>query len=314
MIDLTKLPAPDVVERLDYEEILAQLVADYQARWPEFSAFVESEPALKLLDAFAYREMLVRARVNDGARAVMLAHAEAADLDNLAVAFGVARLPGEADDALRQRVVRSLGAHNTAGSQAGYEYWARSVAGVGVVCATRKAPGVVRIVVGGDVTGEGAAALDAQPSKAVYDAVVAQFARADVRPITDTVEVDALWIRAYRVRATLTLEAGVVAAEAIAAATASVRAYCLRIHRCSPPDNTVRRNAIVSALFVAGVADVALTEPAADVPSGDGHPAPWPTRAVPAGTVYPAVTGPGRNEPAADPVRRPMDGIAVTVA
>ena len=31
-IDLSKLPAPDVIEALDYESILAELLQDYRAR------------------------------------------------------------------------------------------------------------------------------------------------------------------------------------------------------------------------------------------------------------------------------------------
>ena len=303
-IDLSALPAPAVVEALDYEAILAELVADYRLRWPEHSAWVESDPALKIFEAAAYREYLVRARVNDAARSVMLAHAEGADLDQLAALFAVARLAGESDGGLRRRVLLSLGAHNTAGSAAGYEYWARS-AGAALVCAVRQAPGTVRVVVGGEVAGEGAAALDAQPSKALYDDVVAVFARDDVRPVTDTVVVQALRVHPYRVQASLEVDAGADAAAVRAAAEASCRAYCLARHRCAPPDNTVHRSALIHSLFVAGVASVVLALPAADV-DPDDHEAPWPTAQTAADY--------GAAVPAADPVRQPMDGVAVTVA
>ena len=304
MIDLSALPPPDVVEALDYETILAEMVADYRARWPEHSAWVESDPALKLLEAASYREYLLRARVNDAARSVLLAHAEGADLDQLAALFAVARLPGESDGDLRRRTLLSLGAHNTAGSAAGYEYHARS-AGAALVCATRTAPGAVRVIVGGEVSGEGAAALDAQPSKALYDAVSAVLARPDVRPLTDTVAVQALRVHPYVVAAALTLDAGVDAAAVRAASEASARAYCLSRHRCAPPDNTVYRSALTAALFVEGVASVALTAPATDV-DPDDHEAPWPTAAVSADY--------GVAAPTADPARHPADGIAVTVA
>ena len=58
-IDLSQLPAPDVVETLDYEAILADWRADFLARYPQFSAFVESDPAIKLLETGAYRDAVL---------------------------------------------------------------------------------------------------------------------------------------------------------------------------------------------------------------------------------------------------------------
>lgn len=307
MIDLSRLPAPDVVEPLDYETILAQLLADYRARWPEFSAWVESDPALKLLEVAAYRELLLRARVNDAARAVMLAHAAGADLDNLAALFAVERLAGEDDAALRARVTASLGAHNTAGSAAGYEYWARS-AGADMVCVrrlSRDPAGTLRIWIGGAVTGEGAAALDARPSLALYRAVEAVLERPDVRPITDTVTLAGIGIHPYVVAATVSLDGGAPAEETRAAAEASLRAVCIELHHCVPPNNNVSRERLIAALFVPGVRDATLTAPAADV-AVFGSEAAWPTTGA-SNRISAAPV-------AADPVRLPMDGVTVTVA
>ena len=52
-IDLSRLPPPDVVEALDFEAILARLRADFLARYPDFTAFVESDPEIKLLETRA---------------------------------------------------------------------------------------------------------------------------------------------------------------------------------------------------------------------------------------------------------------------
>ena len=41
-IDLSRLPAPTVVEAINYETVLAALKADLVARWPDFSADLES--------------------------------------------------------------------------------------------------------------------------------------------------------------------------------------------------------------------------------------------------------------------------------
>src|SRR5690606_17245852 len=64
-VDLSRLPPPDVVQALDYETILAELQVDLAARLPDFDAFLESDPAIKLLEIVAYRELLLRQRVND---------------------------------------------------------------------------------------------------------------------------------------------------------------------------------------------------------------------------------------------------------
>ncbi len=112
--------APDVIEPLDYESILAAMLADLRGRWPEFSADVESEPAYKALQAAAYRELLLRQRVNDAARRVLPAFAAGADLDHVAALYGVSRRAGENDDALRARAVGALASASTAGPAAAY--------------------------------------------------------------------------------------------------------------------------------------------------------------------------------------------------
>jgi len=97
-IDLSKLSPPNVVEQLDYEVILSAMIADLIVRDPVFTALVESDPAYKILEVAAYRELLLRQRVNDAAKAVMLAFAGRADLDQIGANFNVARLiidPGD---------------------------------------------------------------------------------------------------------------------------------------------------------------------------------------------------------------------------
>ena len=43
-LDLSLLPPPEVVEQLDYEAILAEMLADLRARDPVFDALVDSDP------------------------------------------------------------------------------------------------------------------------------------------------------------------------------------------------------------------------------------------------------------------------------
>ena len=140
-IDLSRLPAPAIVEALDAEVIIADIKADLLTRLPDLANVLalESEPVVKLIEAMAYREMLIRARVNDAARAVMLATASGADLDNLAALFGVERLlvaeadllaippvaaVYETDTALRRRTQLALEGYSVAGPRGAYMFHA----------------------------------------------------------------------------------------------------------------------------------------------------------------------------------------------
>ena len=91
-VDLSQLAPPNVVEALDFESIFASMLADLRARDSAFTALVESDPAYKILEVAAYRELLIRQRVNDAAKAVMVAYAAGADLDQIAANYDVARL------------------------------------------------------------------------------------------------------------------------------------------------------------------------------------------------------------------------------
>lgn len=98
-IDLSQLPAPDVVEALDYETLLAErkatLISLYPADQQEAVArtlTLESEPIVKLLQENAYRELILRQRINEAAKAVMVAYSLDSDLDQLGANNGVRRL------------------------------------------------------------------------------------------------------------------------------------------------------------------------------------------------------------------------------
>ena len=78
MIDLSLLTAPTVIESLDYEAILTErkqyLISLYPLAEQEnitATLALESEPIVKLLQESAYRELLLRNRVNTAAAAVM---------------------------------------------------------------------------------------------------------------------------------------------------------------------------------------------------------------------------------------------------
>lgn len=122
------LPAPAIIETLDFEAILTAARDDLVSRFPAIGGVIdlESEPARKLLEVTAYREVLMRARINDAVRGTLIAYATGAMLDHLAAFYDVIRLAGETDDALRARVILAIAGRSPGGTADRYRYIALS--------------------------------------------------------------------------------------------------------------------------------------------------------------------------------------------
>ncbi len=181
--DLASLPTPAVIETLSFETILAELQTEFHSRYPDYSALLASDPAMKLLEVAAYREVLLRNRINAAAKASLLAFATGSDLDHLAAFYGVERLAGEDDEALRLRTRQRIIGFANAGGAAHYRYWALSASPeVADVEVDSPQPGRVRISV--LAKGEEQTVPDA-----ILDAVKAVVLRDDIRVLTDTIEV-----------------------------------------------------------------------------------------------------------------------------
>lgn len=97
-VNLAKLPAPAIIEVIDFETMFGEMLARLRAIDPMFDALVESDPTYKILEVVTYYRMLDRQRVNDAARGVMLAYAVGPDLDNLGALVNVPRLQLDAGD------------------------------------------------------------------------------------------------------------------------------------------------------------------------------------------------------------------------
>lgn len=267
-IDLSRLPPPTVVEPLSYEEILAAWVADLQARDPAFTALTDSDPAMKVLQVGAYREMLFRQRVNDAARSVMVAYAAGANLDQLGAIMGVTRFllteadpvagtPAvyESDDDFRRRIVLAPEALSVAGPEAAYVFHALSAhSDVRDASAISPAPGEVLVTVLSH-TGAGV------PAAPVLAAVTARVSADNVRPLTDDVTVQAATVVDYQVQATLFTFTGPDPSVVIAEAQKRVEALVDESRRLG---RDVNRSAFFAALHVPGVQRVDLIQPAAD--------------------------------------------------
>lgn len=181
--ELAGLPTPQVLETLRFETVFDALLRDFQVRYPQYSALLASDPAIKLIEVAAYRELLLRARINEAARANLLAFAVGNDLEHLGAFYGVTRLPQEQDEPLRRRIRARIMGFANAGGAAHYRYWALSASPeVADVAVDSPGPGRVRISV--LPTGHSDTVPDA-----LLDTVRATVLRDDVRVLTDTVEV-----------------------------------------------------------------------------------------------------------------------------
>lgn len=270
-VDLSQLPAPAVVEQISFEAILAEMLADLQARDPTFTALVESDPAYKILEVAAYRETLIRQRANESCLAVMLAFAQGTDLDQLGANVNVQRLlltpadpdtipptPAvyESDADFRTRIQLSFEGYTTAGSEGSYVYHGLSADGdVRDVSAVTPEPGKVDIYVLSR-TGDGEA------SNELIDTVDAALNAEDVRPMTDQVTVQSAIIVPYTITAELTLYPGPDSAVVLAAAQEAAQAYADDMHRIG---FDVTLSGIYRALHQPGVQNVSLTAPVADI-------------------------------------------------
>ncbi|MBK0032684.1 baseplate J/gp47 family protein [Erwinia sp. S43] len=274
-IDLSQLPSPAIIETLDFEVILTEVKAVIIAAFPtdQQSAVaaalaLESEPLNVLAQTIAYREMLLRQRINEGAAATMLSHATGDDLDNIAANLDTQRLVitaatdtadavMESDEALRLRAQSAFEGMSVAGPSAAYEFFARSASGkVADARATSPSPAeVVIAVLSTDGDGTASQELLAAVSAAVNDE--------EVRPLGDRVTVRSADIIEYGIDATLYLYPGPESEPIINAAMASLRAFLTANDKKIGRD--IVRSALSAALHVQGVQRVVINSPAADL-------------------------------------------------
>lgn len=269
-LDLQKLPIPNVLEELDFETILAETKAQFLIIAPEFASVIdhESEPLVKQLEFIAYTKLQMIQKINNSAKAVMLAHATFADLEHLAANEGVQRLvldigdPDalppvpptlEKDDDLRDRTQLAQESRTNAGPNGAYIFFARSAHGnVLDVSVIRKVLGTVIL----DIyilsrINNGIA------DQTLLTAVENALNQETVLPLCDRINLHNCTIIEYQINATLYFSAGPDRQVALATAQANIEQYTQqqRIGR------DITRSAIYAALHVSGVEDVEITLP-----------------------------------------------------
>lgn len=257
-IDLSLLPAPNVVQPLDFEVVLASLKALVLQALPDLADVLEleSEPVNKVLQVIAYERVLMQARINDSAKACMLAYAEGNDLDQLGALLSVQRLEGEDDIRLRRRAQLSLESATVAGSVGSYQFHALGadyrVKDAGV---DSPAPGTVRVTV---LSTEG----DGHASEDLLATVLRTLSADDVRPLTDTVTVQTAAVVPFEVVATINVYPGPAATPLLEAARQALQAYVTENQKLG---HDITRSGLFACLHQPGVQNVILHSPAADI-------------------------------------------------
>jgi len=266
MIDLSKLPAPAVIDTLSYEDILAAMQTDFSARFPNYSG-EPHDPITKVLEVAALRELLIRQNHNEKASQIMLAYAKGTNLDALAALpwLQVTRLiitPAdnttvpptppvmEDDNAFRNRLLLAYNQLSTAGSRGSYEFHALSAIGtIKSVSVSSPVPGDVLVTILSHA-GDGTA------STAEINAVSTALNADTVRPLTDHVIVQSAQIISYSLTATLYFYAGVSSALVLASVNQSIAAHVAKQHQIGADIN---QSGVLAALHVEGVQNVVLS-------------------------------------------------------
>ncbi|MFZ6732467.1 baseplate assembly protein [Undibacterium sp. Ji42W] len=201
MIDLTKLPPPAVIEELDFEALVTVHKQDLLQRQPSAANVLAlpSEPLVKQIEAFSYREMLLRGRINDASRANLLAFASGTDLDHKGAFYNLARMPGEADERYRSRIQLRIAALAGNGTAEQYRLLALSAsANVRDANVTSSTPGSIAVVLW---------LIDASQAQATSAAVLAAMNAPNARPLGVPVSMAVARPVALNVTATLWREA-----------------------------------------------------------------------------------------------------------
>jgi phage-related baseplate assembly protein len=275
-IDLSRLPAPTVIDALDYETIYADNLAELKVYIPAFDDRIKSDPAVILLEIFARRLLTERQRQNDKAKGLMLAYAIGGDLDHIGVTYynaprllitpadAEAGTPDifESDDDYRRRLALAPEGYSVAGPTGAYIFHALSAdADVADASVTSPTPGAVLVTILSRSNGG-----VARPE--LIATVLAALSADTVRPLTDEVTVQAAEIVDYAVAATVTTYSGPDPAIVIAKGQANAVALSGRLNRLGMD---VKRAAYIAAIHAEGAQDTVLTSPPADIPISEAQ-------------------------------------------
>lgn len=282
-IDLSLLAPPDVVKQIDFEIILKEGLDDFYQKMrevdPEFPDLLESDPAMKLAQAFAYREMLVRQDANNQARAVLLAYAEGADLDHKAAERNLSRRiisPAtdttpevkESNESLRKRVQLAPEGQTTAGSEGSYIFHGlnadarvKDIYPYAPLDENNHPTAICNIYV---LSTEG----DGTASEDLLNIVTAALNAKSIRPLTDRPIIYSASILNYSIEAEIFIDEGPDENIVLNSCYKAVDEYSKKSHAFT---GGVSLSGIYQALHQPGVSRVNLISPAGNIDTSIGQ-------------------------------------------
>lgn len=274
-VDFSQLTPPQMIEVLDFETILNErkeaLIARYSNTEQDDIREIldrESEPLTKYLQENAYRELVLRNRINNASLATLLAYATGTDLDAVAANYDVKRLlvtdatrnsvaVYESDEDLRTRTQMKFDSISTAGPENSYKYHAFSADGrVADVSVTSPSPATVKVTI---------LQKDAEKniaSNELVQIVAKALDPEDVRPIGDRVTVQTATIVEYGIDADIYIGKDPEGATLLQQAQNNAQAYASKQKRLG---RSIYLSEIYAQLHVSGVSHVVLNNPKNDV-------------------------------------------------
>lgn len=216
-----------------------------------FSGLVESDPAMKVLEVAAWRELLLRQRINEAVKSNLLKFATGEDLDNLAEFYGVKRQKEEDDERLRKRVKAKIASWSTGGSKEYYKYHALSAhSRVQDALVESPIPEKVQISI--------LSTMLSTASEELLEIVKKQLTGDDIRVLTDAVTVIGCNIMEIDIHSRMSISP-VISKEEIK------KQFIKKFEANRRLGWNVTRSWIIANLFVEGVENVELIEPREDV-------------------------------------------------
>lgn len=282
-IDLSLLAPPDVVKQISFEEILKlrleQFYQEMRQDQPDFPDLLESDPAMKLAQVFAYGEMLIRQDANEQALAVLLAFAKDNDLDHKAAERNLQRRiisPAtdttpevkESNESLRRRVQLAPEGQTTAGSEGSYIFHGlnadprvKDIYPYAPLDEDENPTGICNIyVLSNEGTGEA--------SEELLNVVTAALNAKSVRPLTDRPIVYSASILNYSIQAEIFIDEGPDENIVLNSCYKAAEEYTQKTHSFN---DGVSLSGIYQALHQPGVSRVNLISPAGNVDTSLGQ-------------------------------------------
>ncbi|MBA4784124.1 MAG: baseplate J/gp47 family protein [Rhizobiales bacterium] len=294
--DLSRLPPPEIIETVSFEQGLLARLADLKARAAAAgvdydTGALRTDPLRIDQEVSMDREIMMRARINDAIRALLLPTSFGDNIDQIANTYyrGLARLPilwddngkpvaFEDDQTFKERIQIAPEGFAAAGPAGAYEFHALEVEGRRAVSraavyshedgarlrdGTPLVPAEVLVVV---VPSIGWLEREAWTTDmSLGPLVYRELSSSALRPCGDRLIVYVAERAVFNVNAVLRFSAGADVQIALAEAERQVRAYAAEQRRSG---GVIERLGLGDALRQGGVSSINLIAPAADFDPG----------------------------------------------